>query len=685
MVDDSIRFPQYFQFKIPIPRAIDDMKFDLPIRCSPFLPIPSFIVIPATCLVAIFFALFLNPSSLLAQTGEEDIPELDQQAEAHLRLGIDFFLTDELEIAIDEFREAARLRSGYADAYHNLGVVLAKRGDLTRAIAAWTQAQRLAPNSMPVHYHLSALVSYNYGVALLSQNKLDRAMEEWAYALRIQPNFAEAHYAEGLGYLAKGDPLQAIAKFQQALIWHPDWAMAHFQLGVAHYENREFRMAEASWHKALKLDHRFAKAHANLGLIRLIEGDLTAAIAAFQQAIALDSDLPEAHFNLGVARYTKGEWQTALNPLQQVLNRQPQFLAARQMLGAVWANLGHWAKAISEWRTALQTHPTGSEAATLHYDIGLALFMMGDMRGARGEFRRALMLRPEWAEAHYKMGTVSILGKEWQLGLEHFQRVVDLQPSWAQAFFGLGKVYYQLGQVTEAINALRDATRLEPRFADAAYHLGVMLRAHNRSEEAVGPLQVAAKSGIEDAQSLLASMYANGSGIDQNIPMAMIWWARLSSKSFLTEAGIRAKERLSQLRRQFLNDQLSMSKVSEIQTGFSLIRQALRQTVRDVDGYSFEQSLGQQLLQHDRVSEAIPVLIQEALTLDPSAHNELEQLYLNGVEGRLNPFDERILGYFIETALENNPQPCTFLKRVVTHRDIPEFDRVKAAVQSCPP
>ncbi len=64
-------------------------------------------------------------------------------AEEHLRLGVDFFLSNELEVAIDEFREAARRRPGYADAYHNLGVILAKTGDLTGALAAWSQAERL--------------------------------------------------------------------------------------------------------------------------------------------------------------------------------------------------------------------------------------------------------------------------------------------------------------------------------------------------------------------------------------------------------------------------------------------------------------------------------------------------------------------------------------------------------------
>ena len=92
------------------------------------------------------FVLTLCPLVAVAETFEEPLPlplgEFDV-AEEHLRLGIDFFLTDELDIAIDAFREAVQLKPGYADAYHNLGVALAKTGDLQGAITAWAEAERL--------------------------------------------------------------------------------------------------------------------------------------------------------------------------------------------------------------------------------------------------------------------------------------------------------------------------------------------------------------------------------------------------------------------------------------------------------------------------------------------------------------------------------------------------------------
>ena len=83
------------------------------------------------------------PPSIQAEPTEQPSSEVRDQAEERLRLGVDFFLTHELDVAIDEFREAARLYPGYADAFHNLGVALAKTGKLKGAIAAWTKAERL--------------------------------------------------------------------------------------------------------------------------------------------------------------------------------------------------------------------------------------------------------------------------------------------------------------------------------------------------------------------------------------------------------------------------------------------------------------------------------------------------------------------------------------------------------------
>ena len=236
----------------------------------------SWILIPLVLSLCLFA---WTPSwGLPDEVIDSSTPENVDEAKEHLRLGIDFFLTEELDVAIDEFREAVHLQANYADAYHNLGVALAKTADLHGAITAWTEAERLDPETFSLRYSLSALVAYNYGVSLVRAGKLVLAMKEWKAALRMQLNFPEAHYALGLGFLTKQNPAVATAHFQSTLSWAPNWVQAHAALGMAHYESHEYDLARAVWLKALALNPDEARTYANLGLLAVQEGNYQEAI-----------------------------------------------------------------------------------------------------------------------------------------------------------------------------------------------------------------------------------------------------------------------------------------------------------------------------------------------------------------------------------------------------------------------
>jgi tetratricopeptide (TPR) repeat protein len=625
-------------------------------------------------------------STPYAQTVLGDSIEVHDPAQDHLRLGIDFFLTGELEVAIDEFREATRLRTGYADAYHNLGVALAKNGDLSGAIAAWSQAQRLDPSGEPIRYHLSALVSYNYGVSLVREGKLKLAMAEWQKALNIQPDLSEAHYALGFGYLSLGNAQQAAVDFSHALSWNPDWPEAHYQLGVAYYEIREFDLAEQAWRTTLNLRPDFANAYSNLGLIQFLKGDLAEAIESEHQAIALEPELASAHFNLSLALIMKGDLESALDSLQTVIRIQPGFSQARMLQGVLWSRLGQWGRAVSEWRQALQTFPTPSESAFLHFNLGLALSLLGDPQGAIPEFKQTLAYRPQWAEAHYHLGVARESIKDWTGAMIAFERTIALKPSWAHAYFNLGKVYSQLGTVSKAIEAYRQAVRLEPNFSDAHYQLGVALRAQNRPAEAIGPLKAAAEGGMVEAQTLLGSMYANGSGVTRDLPQAMVWWFRAASHVSAPEASVEARDRLSYLRRRMFRGDGSSTDIEEIEKGFRLIRQTFEQPVEaepSLNGHLSEIRTRNQSFPINQGKNAVPVLIQEALALDETAQKELEPLYLQGIEGTLNPEDPDILEYFIQTAQENNHRSCRFLEDLVRRQIVENSGSVQTALETC--
>ncbi|WP_342347804.1 tetratricopeptide repeat protein [uncultured Nitrospira sp.] len=627
--------------------------------------VPGGLMVCAAIVGLILLKGFLGVSPSYAQvTGASPADSSPNQdsAEAHLQLGIDFFLTDELDVAIDEFRETARQRPGYAEAYHNLGVALAKTGDLTGAIAAWSQAERLDVQTASLRYHLSALVSYNYGISLVRDGRYAQAMAQWGAALRIQPNFPEAHYALGLGFLASGDPVQAVAHFQATLREASHWAHGYEALGLAYFASHENVLAEQAWSQALAFEPDLPKVHANLGLLRLQEGNYQEAIGHSRYALTRQPDLVAAHYNIGVALLAKGDESASVPSLEMALSLDPRFTSARLLLGVVWSRMGNWAQAASLWREALRQDPFAKDGVWLHYNLGVAMAAMGLVDEAAVEFDVVTGQRPEWAPGWSQLGSTLMATRQWEKAVVALESAARLQPAWPHLHFAIGKAQAEEGMFSQAAAAFHRAVELEPRFVEAWFHLGVVLRAQNRTGEAVEPLRQAAEGGSGEAQSLLASMYANGSGVDRNISLAMLWWFRSSQASMPDSLMQTAKEQLSQFRRGLHRHLFSANDRQEVLTGFGLIREDLH---RFAPPHRLPTQVANDEVTWDHLIPTEPVvawMIGRALAWDQSAQHTLHAWYVNGERGRLIPADPQIRNYFLQTAEEGDPLSCQVVR-----------------------
>ena len=600
-------------------------------------------------------------------------------AEEHLRLGIDFFLTDELDVATDEFREAVHQKPDYADAYHNLGVALAKTGDLTGAITVWIEAERLDPKAVSIRYSLSALVSYNYGVSLVRDGRVEQALKEWQAALRIQPNFVEAHYALGMGFLAEQNPAVAIAHFHSALSWAPDWVEAHVALGQAHYESHEYDMARAAWLKALALNPGEARTYANLGFLAVQEGNHQEAIEYSRQAVALQPDLVSAHFNLGVALLAKREEQAGVEALEHALALDGRLTPARLLLGVAWSRRGDWARAAHSWREALQQDPFGQDTFWLHDNLGMALTAMGHLKDATKEFQWVVEQRPKWARGWAQLGSALMSERRWGEAVTALETAARLQPDWAHLHFSLGNAHVEQGELALAVQAFQEAVRIAPNFVDALFHLGIVLRAQNQLREAIDPLRRAAEGGSREAQGLLASMYVNGNGIDRNVPLAMLWWSRSSRGSIPDTITRTAQNQLAQLRRRLHRQSFLSTEQQDVLTGFGLIRQDLasQAPLELPASSSFEGATLWNRVANPRL--VLPWMIERALALDESAQNILREWYERGVAEKFPLQHSSLEQYWLQVAKEGDRVGCEVMETTMPKE---KFHAVRQACQS---
>lgn len=63
-----------------------------------------------------------------------------------------------------------------------------------------------------------------------------------------------------------------------------------------------------------------------------------------------------------------------------------------------------------EFREAIRLKP---DYANAHYNLGFALSDKGELDGAIAEFREALRLNPDYEAAHYQLGAALFIKGNW--------------------------------------------------------------------------------------------------------------------------------------------------------------------------------------------------------------------------------------------------------------------------------
>jgi tetratricopeptide (TPR) repeat protein len=154
--------------------------------------------------------------------------------------------------AVNNYREAIRLKPGYGDAYTGLGDVY--YGDLKQyqeAVAAYEQSIRISPNNSRVRYNLG----YSY-------NDLERYAEAANHlreAIQLKPEYVEAHSELGFAYLKLGRLPAAVETLRTAIRLKGNYATAHYYMGLVHIAQRNRVGAQAEYAILQRLDPKLAQ------------------------------------------------------------------------------------------------------------------------------------------------------------------------------------------------------------------------------------------------------------------------------------------------------------------------------------------------------------------------------------------------------------------------------------------
>jgi tetratricopeptide (TPR) repeat protein len=216
---------------------------------------------------------------------------------------------------------------------------------------------------------------------------------------------------------------------------------------------------------------------------------------------------------LGYATVARNrDYRSMLAIYQDTVDKRPQNPVARNNLGFALVKLEKTVEAIPQYREALRLNADYAEA---HNNLGTALAKLGKPEEAIEHFLAALRGKPEFAMAYNNLGLALVdLGRTDE-ALAHYRQALRLKPDDADVHYNLGIAVAALGKTSQAIQHYQRALRLKPDYVKAHNNLGTALASLGRTKEAIEhyrqalrlkPDEAAAHSNLGNALVSLGAM-----------------------------------------------------------------------------------------------------------------------------------------------------------------------------------
>src|SRR6266480_991867 len=208
----------------------------------------------------------------------------------------------------------------------------------------------------------SSRAHWKYGFALHKANRLDEAAEQYRIALRLSPNEKEVHYGLGQVLIAQSQLSEGRSELEQALRSDPHNGEFHSEYGYALERLGQKDEAGAEYATATRLAPKSGVVHYDYAMFLFRGGKIDQSITEFQAALKHSPNHPEAHYHLGRAFFVKGDLEGAKVHYLETARLDPK-APVHNGLGVVYMRLGQPSEAIAQFKEALRLRPDDADAA----------------------------------------------------------------------------------------------------------------------------------------------------------------------------------------------------------------------------------------------------------------------------------------------------------------------------------
>ena len=287
----------------------------------------------------------------------------------HYVLGLNYLVGNQIDLAIEELSQAARVDTDALEIHLILGNVYRERGQVSRAIQVHQSLLQRQKLTRLEH----AYVMLCLGLDFKRGGFVDRAVEAFKEARRLDPSNAYALLHLEKVYEEQRQWDEAARVRQELLTMAGPESPARSQSVLAFLENER-------------------------GLLALRAGDLAAARARFSAALDLDGAVTPASVNLGDVLAREGEREAAIRRWEQVIDDTPDRAhLVLDRLREAYAAAGHPERFLDLCRRVAAAHPHNWRAR-LAFGQALAAGQQAD--AALDQFLEALSHNPHGLTVH---------------------------------------------------------------------------------------------------------------------------------------------------------------------------------------------------------------------------------------------------------------------------------------------
>jgi tetratricopeptide (TPR) repeat protein len=200
-------------------------------------------------------------------------------------------------------------------------------------------------------------------------------------------------------------------------------------------------------------------------------------------------------------------WKNSITLFHHTLNITVNNSIIHNNLGVTLVRQGKDEEAAFHYRKALEIKPLYADA---HHNLGALLTRQGKDEEAMAHFLQTLRIKPDMAETHNDLGVLLNKQGKSQEAIAHFVEALRINPDYGEVHFNLGTALLHQGNNQVAISHFSEALRISPKDAKLHNSMGVALGNVGKIEEAIAHYTQALQidPGYADAHCNLGSLLA---------------------------------------------------------------------------------------------------------------------------------------------------------------------------------